>query len=158
MTLPTNPVPFSTVRLHNPIPAQDGERERLGGAWIAKSEYEYLFRGVLQGVHGSQSAIIGQLISKLNSRLRELNIPNYYEPNNESIVAELLAGLTFGTPCTGGSTAKVADPARGLVGPTPGESDRSARPRTQRRATPGVRSGKPNKKGKRPDTQGGAGK
>lgn len=153
----TNPLKPSGIRVRSAI---SPDTHFLGGAWIVKSEYDYLFDGVLHGVHSAQSSIIGHIILKLNTKLRELNIQPHYDPDNESIVAKLLAGITFtGDPCpgSGGSAAPnpIPEHPTGLAGPAHSEPDRSASAPSKRGATARVRNRKPNKKSQRSDNASG---
>lgn len=152
MTTPTSSIEY---RLHNPIPPPartDGmpfKGEKFNGPYIDSDEYNYLFRQVLAGVHGSQAAIIGHVIQKLNIKLRSLNVNAHYDPDNEHIVARLLTQLNFDerVPVT------VSHDSAGMAGPTDSKPRRSTGARTHGRTTPGVRGGKPDKKDKRTDNE-----
>lgn len=144
MTTPNEHV----YRLQNPIkPPKQDEGVKLNSPWMDANEYNYLFRQVLAGVHGSQSAIIGTVIHKLNTKLRSLNVNAHYDPNNEHIVARLLHFLNFDEP--------VANDTAGVAGPSDRKPRGSAGPRAKRGATPSVRGGESDKTHKRTDTASG---
>lgn len=147
--MPDEPqTPEVLYRLSNPLEPVKGEpAKRFAGGMIPEKEYNYLFRSVLSGNWGAQAAIAGHIIKKLNDKLRELNTPEYYHPDNESTVARLLTNLNF-------EPKPVADERAGLARPTNRKPRGSSGARTERGTTPGVRSGKPNKKNVSPDAEG----
>lgn len=148
MTTPSTP-PIE-YRLHNPIkPAFVGGGVKFNGPDLDADEYNYLFRQVLAGVHGSQAAVIGHIIQKLNTKLRALNVNTHYDPNNESIVARLLTHLNFDEP-----RVSVSLDGGGMAGPSDSKPRRSAGARTNGRTTPSIRGSKPDKKDKRADAEG----
>lgn len=74
---------------------------------ISSSDYFYLFNGVLAGCRGAQSKILGTLLQKLINELKRNNTPQHYDPDNESRVANLVSGCTFGR-IAGDSVARTA--------------------------------------------------
>ena len=63
---------------------------------ISAEDFDYLFKGVLSTLRGSQSCLIGTILQKLIHELRAHNLPAHYDPTHESIVAGILSRCTFG--------------------------------------------------------------
>lgn len=90
---PNQPPPEILHRLINPYrTATSVVRVQ---ADMSTEDYNYLFRGVLAGSRGSQAQLINTILQKLINELRTLNLPSYYDPTNESIVAECVSRCTF---------------------------------------------------------------
>lgn len=77
--LPHNPaIPFVKVQANIPLHIKT-----------------YLLHGALRGVAGAETAIISTIFKHLYDECKQLNLPDHFDLDNESIVAGLLSRVNF---------------------------------------------------------------